>query len=99
MDLQQSVAGSAHLRRGPIKFPEYEPGGKNDAPHVDEPPPIDLPAPPIIDAGVKEFKKLAKLYWPDVKDGFKLSGFDVKNDRMLRYTLGLVYMAMRGVDR
>jgi hypothetical protein len=88
------------MRKGPVKFPEYEPGGRNDAPTSEAPAMVDLPAAPIIDVGIREFNRLAKTFWADANGTtFKLTQFDSKNVRQLRFTLGLVYMAMREADK
>jgi hypothetical protein len=53
----------------------------------------------VIDAGMLKFTELARLHWPASAGGFKLTSFDIRNDRQLRMTLGLVYMAMQLADR
>lgn len=83
-------------RKGPIRVPQFDPDEPEPMPDlgVTE---VMLPAAAIIDAGVEKFLELAKLYWP-AKDGFKLTSFDMRNDRQLRMALGLVYMAMLEVS-
>jgi hypothetical protein len=64
----------------------------------DEPSEVVLPKPTIIDAGMAKFHELARQHWPAKEGGFKLTSFDMRNDRQLRYTLGLVFMAMKGAE-
>lgn len=82
------------MRKGPIHIPDDEPQGVTIITPVDDAP-IDLPPKAVIDAGVAKFLELAKLNWPSQEGGFKLISFDMRNDRQLRVTLGLVFMAMR----
>jgi hypothetical protein len=61
----------------------------------EKPDDILLPPPAVIEAGLRKFLEMAALHWPHQQGGFKLTSFDIRNDRQLRMTLGLAYMAMK----
>lgn len=80
-------------RRGPIKIPDdlfEEPKEVRD----DIPNEVRLPDKRIIDAGMAKFLEMARLHWPNAEGGFKTVSFDIRNDRQLRMTLALAFMAM-----
>jgi len=85
------------MRRPPIRMPDREEDLPREV-YEEAPSEIILPPPPVIDAGAAKFQELAKLHWPSQEGGFKLTGFDMRNDRQLRIMLGLVYMAMREAE-
>jgi hypothetical protein len=82
-------------KRGTVRIPDLEDEPEREA--VDETPSeVVLPAPWVLDAGIKKFYELANLHWPK-KD--QSVSFDMRNEKQLRITLGLVYAAMRQQDR
>lgn len=86
------------MRKGPLRVPGIDPDLQiNQQTLTDET--VDLPPADVIDAGMLKFTELARLHWPASAGGFKLTSFDIRNDRQLRMTLGLVYMAMQLADR
>lgn len=84
-------------RKGPIRLPNLTAEEENRV-EIRETT-IDLPPWPVIDAGIAKFEEMAKLHWPAPEGGFKLVSFDIRNNQQLRMTLGLVYMAMRKMDK
>lgn len=85
-------------KRGPITVPDFDPEEASRGPAPPATQDVILPCKPVLDAGVEKFTELARLHWPSQDGGFKLTSFDMTNDRMLRITLGLVYQAMRRED-
>jgi hypothetical protein len=87
------------MKRGPIRVPQDDPS----SPYAkfddnDKPEEVTLPPGTVIDVGVAKFLEMAGLHWPNQEGGFKLTSFDIRNDRQLRMTLGLVYIAMLEAD-
>jgi hypothetical protein len=83
------------MRKGPLLIPDAEEEATPAAPG--EPEAVLLPPRHVVDAGIAEFLRLARLHWPARESGISIS-FDIKNERQLFYTIGLVYMAMRDAD-
>lgn len=82
-------------RRGPIRIPDDH--DLRDEPQTvrdDIPNEVKLPDKRIIDAGMAKFLEMARLHWPNAEGGFKTVSFDIRNDRQLRMTLALAFMAM-----
>lgn len=78
-----------------IKFPGFD----EQRDPIDEadmvPTAVDLPPKYVIDAGVRKFIEMAKLYWPS-KGG--VVAFDTKNSAQLSLAMGMVYLAMREAE-
>ena len=83
-------------KRGPIRIPTDDEIFEREPVDDTDPPEVVLPSTTVIDAGLKRFRELAALHWPQ-KGGTSVS-FNVSNAMQMRMVLGLVYMAMRTVD-
>jgi hypothetical protein len=83
------------MRKGPLLIPDAEEEATQAAPG--EPEPVLLPPKHVVDAGIAEFMRLARLHWPARESGISIS-FDIKNERQLFLTIGLVYKAMREAE-
>jgi hypothetical protein len=83
------------MRKGPLTIPDAE--EETVAAVPGEPDAVLLPPKHVVDAGIAEFMRLARLHWPARESGVSIA-FDLKNERQLFYTLGLTYMAMREAD-
>ena len=84
-------------RAGPFSIPDPLKHVPSRPTPVD-PPEVLLPARRILDAGLREFERLARLNWPN-RAGDGLVQFDMRNPQQMLTVLGLVYMAMRKVDK
>lgn len=84
-------------RKGPIRIPREGPPDPGFNLVEEGVPDVLMPPPHIIDAGLAEFRRWVRFHWPAQPAGVS-KAFDITNERQLRYTLGMVFQAMKDAE-